>query len=343
VAVNWNMFTPVDVGARFDEGWKEGRAKRDERDLKSALAAYSENPEDPEATSALARLSPQFASQMAAARFKEQADIRAQRRRAAMFADDPATGTPAGVGAGKTNWRAKQRQAIMMGDDDMARSFGSMADDQERTEGKRNDIFARIATQLQNLPDEASRRAALQQAAPALIQYGWTAEELAGVDLSDTGLGARVAMATTPMQQQNQAEVEVKYNPVTGVKEYYDYLGNFVGDQQRPFKRSGGRVYRWDADIPEPAASAAPAITTPDPLAAAPDAMTPSGSPLSPDLARRPPGGAPATAWAPNAAKAGETVRDYLIRRAQEAKDRGDDPVEVDRMLAEMLADIGAQ
>lgn len=131
--VNWNLFTPVDISGKFDEGWDRGTAMREKQELKSALAAFSQNPSDPRAQSALARVSPQFAAQMAQQQWKEQAAIRERERIGALLGDD-ASSIPAGLNGkpAKIDYRARQQAALRAGDTAAATALGSMADDQER-------------------------------------------------------------------------------------------------------------------------------------------------------------------------------------------------------------------
>jgi len=130
--INWNLFTPVDTGARFTEGFERGQAQRKERDLKSALAAFGADPSNPQAQSALAQLSPEFAMKMASHRWELQEKEAERRRIGALLGPDP-SGVPAGInGQPKINFRERQMAALRAGDTAAAAALGSMADDQER-------------------------------------------------------------------------------------------------------------------------------------------------------------------------------------------------------------------
>jgi hypothetical protein len=132
--VNWNLFTPVDISGKFQQGWEQGAALREKRDLKSALAAYSANPSDPAAQSALARVSPQFAMKMAEHNWELQQKEAERRRIGALLGPDP-SGVPAGInGQPKINFRERQMAALRAGDPAAATALGAMADDQERAE-----------------------------------------------------------------------------------------------------------------------------------------------------------------------------------------------------------------
>lgn len=85
---NWGMLQPVDVGARIQEGYQQGR----QIGAQNALSQYAANPDSPDAMNALAKFAPQYAikvreDQAAKAAQAQKADI--QRR--------AATGDPAAV------------------------------------------------------------------------------------------------------------------------------------------------------------------------------------------------------------------------------------------------------
>jgi hypothetical protein len=139
MAINWSILQPVDVGARFNEGWDRGTAMREKAELKSALAAYGQDPTNPDAQSALAAASPQFAAKMAEQRWKEQADIRERQRLASFFGGDQ-SGMPAGLN-GKPDYRSMQRRALMAGEPTVAVSLGGLADDEERVRREARDLL----------------------------------------------------------------------------------------------------------------------------------------------------------------------------------------------------------
>lgn len=133
--INWNLFTPVDTGAMWRQGWERGQAKGKERRLSSALAAFGANPSDPQAQSALAQLSPEFAMKMASHRWELQEKEAERQRIGALLGGDQSSlppglnGKPAAI-----NYRQRQQAALRAGDTAAATALGSMADDQERAE-----------------------------------------------------------------------------------------------------------------------------------------------------------------------------------------------------------------
>jgi hypothetical protein len=132
MAVNWDLFRPVDTGAMWRRGWERGRARRKEYDLKNALSAFGADPSNPQAQSALAQLSPEFAMKLASHRWELQQKEAERQRIGALLGPDP-SGVPAGInGQPKINFRERQMAALRAGDTAAATALGSMADDQER-------------------------------------------------------------------------------------------------------------------------------------------------------------------------------------------------------------------
>jgi hypothetical protein len=149
---------------------------------------------------------------------------------------------------------------------------------------------------------------------------------------------------------QKKTVVTSDYNPITGAKTYYDWQGTPVGDDQHPYVRDEhGFVHShdWTPETDRPPAPPAPAPAPPgdalaplpgDQVAPAPAeaAQTPSGSPVDPNLAQKPPfdlfGPVPPDAM-PN-----ENMEGYLVRKAKEMIDA--QPYrrqEIEADLAEMI------
>jgi len=148
--INWNLFTPVDTGAMWRQGWERGQAKGKERRLSSALAAFGANPSDPQAQSALAQLSPEFAMKMASHRWELQEKEAERQRIGALLGGDQSSlppglnGKPAAI-----NYRQRQQAALRAGDTAAATALGSMADDQERqaeTQRKATEVTSKLDT-----------------------------------------------------------------------------------------------------------------------------------------------------------------------------------------------------
>jgi hypothetical protein len=61
VDINWGILQPVDVGARFQQGYQQGRQQRVQQETDKALTAYASNPDDPASVAGLARYNPALA------------------------------------------------------------------------------------------------------------------------------------------------------------------------------------------------------------------------------------------------------------------------------------------
>jgi hypothetical protein len=219
-------------------------------------------------------------------------------------------------------------QAYRAGYPEIGAKFESIATIQQKRSENKGKGMAQYAYAAKKLPYE-QRSAFLQSQAANLATYGWTPEEIAAIDPTDTELGGRINQALSVEEQQSRDRV-TWHTRLDGSTFATDYWGNIVG--------TNGVIER-KSPAPSPAPPAA------DPLAPAPaiPSGAPFGHPLDGTMGKaRPQAQAPAVQYT-NAAQPGETMEAYLRRRAAEAKARGDNPAEVDAMLNEMLADIGVQ
>ncbi len=62
--IDWGILKPVDIGANFQSGFQMGQQMREKAQMKSALAAYSQDPNNPEVQNALASVDDRFAMQL---------------------------------------------------------------------------------------------------------------------------------------------------------------------------------------------------------------------------------------------------------------------------------------
>lgn len=68
---NWGMLQPVDVGAKIQEGYQQGR----QIGAQNALSQYAANPDSPDAMNALAKFAPQYAIQVRQQQAQKQAEM----------------------------------------------------------------------------------------------------------------------------------------------------------------------------------------------------------------------------------------------------------------------------
>lgn len=109
VSPNWGMLQPVDVGAKIQEGYQQGR----QIGAQNAMSQYAANPDSPEAMNALAKFAPQYAIQVRQQRQQQEAAAReADIKRRAASGDPAAVAELAGVdwGAWQSLDVAKKKQ-----------------------------------------------------------------------------------------------------------------------------------------------------------------------------------------------------------------------------------------
>ncbi len=180
--INWSLFQPVDIGAKFQQGFEMGRARLEKQQMKSALAAYSQDPTNPQAQNALAAASPQFAMQIAEQKSRQAAEMAERQRLGSYFSDPDPT--------------AARQRALQGGDIDVAKQISELDDDQRKRVSDMYKAAAPFAYQAKSLPPE-QRPAYLESIKPQLKAAGWDDSHLANFDPSDAGLDSVITSAST--------------------------------------------------------------------------------------------------------------------------------------------------
>lgn len=202
VVINWSLLQPVDYGANVLRGYQIGEGLVRKHKFQSALAAYSQNPDDPNAQNALASASPEFAMRLPEMRLRQQKATQEQQdRQRAVALGQLAINDPLGA----------QEEALGAGDFDLADKFAKLSADQKKQALDEFKFLAPFAYEAKKLPPE-QRQAYVQSLAPQLATMGWDANELAGLDLSDDGLNRFITMGST--LEQAMARDEVTYKEV---------------------------------------------------------------------------------------------------------------------------------
>lgn len=251
--IRWDILgPPVDIGAAFRNGMETGRAtmRRNQRD--QAISALAHDPSNPQAVSALAAIDPESA-------WKFEAHAREQRIRegigqvlggptqpsalapAAPLPPAPAMdglGAPAPV-ASPTAPTAPASAPAGYNQDALRRLFAEdpgtakqvMEFIQSATKEEREAVAARYAAAVPLLTEAArmpyeQRRAFIMQQAPALIAQGWTQEQLAGFDPTDTNIRGQIAIGTPLKDYQHPPAMQQNYEFLNGIdpKLGTDYL-----------------------------------------------------------------------------------------------------------------------
>ena len=226
MGVNWSLLQPVDIGGMFAQGYERGQQMVERERAKSALAAFSANPMDPQAQNALAAVSPEFAMKLAMSK-QELAMKQAEKERIGAYFSQPDIG-------------AARKQALQAGEIDVAKELASMDDDTRKRaidEAKAAAPFAYEALQFKT-PEE--RRAYGQSVAPQLAAIGITPDELANFDWSDAALNGIINIGQTLEQRREMDRVKWHTDPYGGSFPV-DYWGRDVREGQ---PGSGGATAR---------------------------------------------------------------------------------------------------
>ena len=101
----------------------------------------------------------------------------------------------AGGMAAKGNYAGAQQSALEAGDFDLHGTISKLEAGQREQVQRRLGSAAPLAVQMLQIPDPGRRAAMLHDAAPALINNGWTQEEIAGFQPTDDKLRALIANA----------------------------------------------------------------------------------------------------------------------------------------------------
>jgi len=196
VEINWSILQPVDIGGNFQTGFAMGQQLVQKAKLKSALAAYVQDPTNPQAQNALAMASPEFGMRLAGSR-TQQAAAEQERKRVggilSQYDTDPA---------------AARRAALEGGDIDLAKQLSELDEDQRKRAVGMFKSAAPIAYRIRQTADPAQRKAIFDQARPILEAQGWPADKLDSFDVTnDTALDAVIASAQTVDQLIDQGKI----------------------------------------------------------------------------------------------------------------------------------------
>ena len=111
-----------------------------------------------------------------------------------------------------------------------------MAEQWDKQAERKNKAIANYAFNMQEIPKE-QRAAYLQTAAPQLLANGWTHEEIAGLDLSDTGVNNMISYVISPEERIKMQKLD-RHMQMDGTSFATDYMGRIVGtNSERPSSR----------------------------------------------------------------------------------------------------------
>lgn len=214
MAVRWDLLQPVDVGARFQQGFEQGRQMVERERAKSALAAFSANPMDPQAQNALAALSPEFSMRLAMQK-QELAMKRAEKERLGAYFAAP-------------DRKASREQALRAGEIDVAKQLADMDEETRKRAIEEAKGAAPFIYEAQKLPYE-QRKDFLRSQSAALTNIGFTPEEIEAYDPTDANNAGFINIATT-LEQARQRDTKKWVTRQDGSMFAVDDFGNPVGD-----------------------------------------------------------------------------------------------------------------
>lgn len=214
MGVNWSLLQPVDIGGMFRQGYEQGQQMVERARAKSALAAFTANPSDPEAQSALAAASPEFALKLAGHRWEQQ-EKEAERARLAQFYTEPDPGMAS-------------KRAYQAGYPDIGKQLAELDEATRKRALDEAKGAAPFIHQANKLPYE-QRKAFLRSQAAALANVGFTAEEIEAYDPTDANNAGILNIATTLDQAREMDRVRWVTDPAGG-QFPVDYYGRDVRD-----------------------------------------------------------------------------------------------------------------
>lgn len=197
--INWGLLQPVDIGGNFHAGFQMGQQLVEKERMKSALAAYAQDPTNPQVQNALASLSPQFAMHLGQSRAEETSRMDERKRIGGVLSRYDAD--PAGA----------RREALESGDIDLAKQLDALGEDGRKKLGDMYKGAAPLAYQALKLPYE-QRKAYIETIKPQLKAFGWDDSHLVDFDPTDANLQGIVQSNMT--LEQAMGRDKISYVPV---------------------------------------------------------------------------------------------------------------------------------
>jgi len=240
--IAWHLLQPVDTGAQVMQGFQTGMALVKGIQTRSALSHYLQNPDDPQALSALAYLDPQQAGEAQRQRLiqlktqQEQQD----RERATALGELAAT-DPAGA----------REEALRAGDLDLAKSFGELDQDQQKKAAAFWETAGPVAFRLKQIADPEQRRALYEQAKPILAATGANPQLIEQFDpTNDVQLDAAITTAQKIGDLIDQGKITWHQQ---GEQPSFatDFMGRPVGSQN-PYAQGGSAPAPSSGDTSAP-------------------------------------------------------------------------------------------
>jgi hypothetical protein len=251
MAIRWDLLQPVDIGARFNQGYQMGQQMVERERVKSALSAFAANPTDPAAQNALAAASPEFAMKLASHNWERQ-EKEAERQRIASF-----------YGGNRRDSTTAARRAYEAGDPEVGARLLSLSKEERAAEEAEAKALAPFALRAMQLPYE-QRKAFIESQRPQLNQIGLDDEEIAAFDPTDNNLGGIVQRSLSVEEMQQRQKI-TWHTPMGGKPFATDFYGNVIdptkfraGPGYSPGQSGSGEVPGGGATSASPAPAGTP-------------------------------------------------------------------------------------
>lgn len=187
MAINWSLLgEPVDIGAKFQEGYDRTEAKMKAAATERAFTAYANDPTNPETIGALARLSPQFAATVAQQKLAEAQRLGEVERRRGYFQ--------------MPDRKAAMQEAYINGDTATAEYISKLGDEDKSKLRAMYGAMAKIAAGAKGRPYE-QRKPYIMANADLLRANGVSDEMLNAFDPTDDKLDGLIRDSLTVQQQ----------------------------------------------------------------------------------------------------------------------------------------------
>lgn len=183
--INWNLLQTPDFTGNALAAYDAGQRQRNITGKRNALAMYGKDPQG--SIAALQEYDPEMA-------FNLQDRQRADQDRQRKDADLQTRKTVLGKAA--TDLKGATQDAYSSGDPDLINAVSKLSADQRALKAQQTDEVSAVAYALRQSPYEA-RKQALPTLAPYLTERGFTPEQIAGFDPTDTNLDTVIAQGAS--------------------------------------------------------------------------------------------------------------------------------------------------
>lgn len=176
--INWNLLQTPDFTGNALAAYDAGQRQRNITGKRNALAMYGKDPQG--SITALQEYDPEMAFNL---QDRHRADLDRQTRKSVL-------------GKAATDLAGATQDAYSAGDPDLINAVSKLSADQRAIKAQQTDEVSAVAYALRQSPYEA-RKQAFPTLAPYLTERGFTPEQIAGFDPTDTNLDTVIAQGAS--------------------------------------------------------------------------------------------------------------------------------------------------